>query len=124
MPLGPDNACRGASRKAPLHREIENDMGHTDLHNTAAARVTTPSRPPRVVAVEPLPAHVLLVRFDNAVVKTYDMEPLPSLDVFERLNDPQVFRTVRVENGGYAVVWGDFADVSEHELWHGGVAQS
>ncbi len=74
--------------------------------------------------MDPLRSHVLLVRFDNAVVKTYDMTPLLSLHVFERLIAPQVFRTVRVENGGYAVVWGDFADVSEDELRHGGVAQS
>ena len=81
-------------------------------------------RPPRVVAVEPLPAHVLLVRFDNGVVKAYDVKPLLSLPGFEALNDPQVFCSVAVEQGGYAVAWGDLADVSEHELWQGGVVPS
>jgi len=42
--------------------------------------------------------------------------------MFSPLNNPTFFKTVRVEQGGYAVVWNENIDISEYELWSRGQA--
>ncbi len=72
---------------------------------------------PKIVAVSPLAATQLLVRFDNAVEKVYDAAPLLSLPQFQLLRNPTFFGAVRVEPGGYGISWNDDIDLSEYELW-------
>ncbi len=62
----------------------------------------------------------LVVEFDNNQKKKYDVTPLLSKDMFFPLNNPAFFKAVRVEKGGYAVVWNENIDISEHELWNHG----
>ncbi len=78
--------------------------------------------PPRVLRVEALDDHTLLVEFTNRVRKTYDVGPLMELDLFAPLKTPALFKAVEVDKGGYAVIWGDSIDISEHELWRNGRA--
>jgi len=75
---------------------------------------------PKVKAVRPLAGMRLLVEFDNGVTKVYDCKPLLDSEVFEPLRDEAVFRRVRADDHGYAVVWTDKIDLAESELWING----
>lgn len=75
---------------------------------------------PKVISVKPTDQHVLLVEFDNEVIKRYDVSPLLDKKPFAELRDPTLFKQVYVEQGGYAVIWNNDIDLSEHELWRHG----
>ncbi len=75
---------------------------------------------PRVRTVRPQSDKKLLVTFDNGVTKVYDCEPLLDSDVFAPLLNEALFRRVRVEDHGYAVIWTDEIDLAESELWLNG----
>jgi hypothetical protein len=75
---------------------------------------------PTVKAVRPLAGKRLLVEFDNGVTKVYDCKPLLGSEVFEPLGDEAVFRQVRADDHGYAVIWTDKIDLAESELWING----
>lgn len=75
---------------------------------------------PRIKAVAPLPNKRLYVTFDDDTVKVYDCSRLLDDEPFRLLRDEAFFRSVRVEPGGYAVIWSDQVDLAESELWtHG-----
>ena len=74
----------------------------------------------RVVSARAIDNHTLLVEFDNAGKRQYDITPLLSKDAFAPLKDPDLFKAVRVEQGGYAVIWNSEIDLSEYELWRNG----
>mgnify|MGYP006289783521 CR=1 FL=1 len=75
---------------------------------------------PKVLSVKTIDDHTLLVEFDNKEKKKYDMTPLLEKEMFSLLKNPAFFKSVKVEQGGYAVVWNDRIDISEHELWVNG----
>jgi hypothetical protein len=75
---------------------------------------------PRVVSVAVVGNTQLLVHFENGVSKTYEIAPLLSMPRFQPLNAPALFKTVRVDTGGYGVSWNDEIDLSEFELWTNG----
>ncbi|AOS84254.1 hypothetical protein BIU88_08990 [Chlorobaculum limnaeum] len=75
---------------------------------------------PKVKAVSTLDDNTLLVEFDNDEKKKYDITPLLSIDMFSPLKDAALFKSVKVEQGGYAVVWNGDIDISEYELWSHG----
>ncbi|WP_462329773.1 DUF2442 domain-containing protein [Thiohalocapsa halophila] len=79
---------------------------------------------PRVRHVMPIEGHVLLVTFDNAVMKRYDVQRLTDREMFAPLKNPHFFDTVAVEPGGYAVSWGPDIDISEYELWQHGITET
>ena len=75
---------------------------------------------PKVKTVRSLAGKRLLVEFDNGVTKVYDCKPLLDSEVFAPLRDEAVFRRVRADSHGYAVIWTDMIDLAESELWiHG-----
>ena len=75
---------------------------------------------PKVQYVEALDDHTLLVQFDNRQIKRYDVTPLLEKEMFAPLRNPALFKSVQVEQGGYAVVWNRDIDISEYELWSNG----
>ena len=76
----------------------------------------------KVIGVEPLTPLNLLVRFENGVVKKFDVEPIiKDFPEYEVLRDPAMFQLVRVEPGGYGISWNEDLDCSEGELWKHGV---
>jgi len=77
---------------------------------------------PKVKSALAVDNHILVVEFDNHQKKKYDITPLLSREMFSPLNNPTFFKTVRVEQGGYAVVWNENIDISEYELWSRGQA--
>jgi|SaaInl8_200m_RNA_FD_contig_121_166374_length_8701_multi_5_in_0_out_0_6 hypothetical protein len=78
--------------------------------------------PPKIKSVKPTDEYELIVEFGNKEKRKYDVAPLLSKDIFYPLLNQSFFKNVRVEQGGYAVVWNDEIDISEYELWlHGKV---
>ncbi len=75
---------------------------------------------PKIKSARAVDSHTLFVEFDNNRRKKYDIRPLLEKDMFSQLKNPAFFKAVQVELGGYAVVWNQKVDISEHELWvHG-----
>lgn len=75
---------------------------------------------PKIKSVVPKNDHILVVEFDNARKKAYDVAPLFQKEMFSPLKNPAFFRAVQVDSGGYAVFWNADIDLSEHELWSKG----
>ena len=75
---------------------------------------------PKVRSVHVLDQRTLAVEFDNNIKKLYDITPLLEKDVFAPLANYALFKSVRVEPGGWAVSWNKAIDLSEHELWSRG----
>ncbi|MEL6721916.1 MAG: DUF2442 domain-containing protein [Pseudomonadota bacterium] len=75
---------------------------------------------PKIKTALAIDHHTLLVEFDNNQKKKYDILPLLNKKMFFPLKNPDFFRTVSVEQGGYAVTWNSNIDISEYELWRHG----
>ncbi len=77
-------------------------------------------RPPTIKSIQALENYQLLVEFANHEYRLYDLTPRLSTEVFAPLQNPVFFQSVKVDTGGYAAVWNEEIDLSEHELWiHG-----
>jgi len=65
---------------------------------------------------------ILWVCFTTGEKKLYDMKPLlTEIKAFDVLhNEPQLFSSVRVAQGGYGILWNEEIDLSSDELWHNG----
>jgi hypothetical protein len=75
---------------------------------------------PKVRSVKAIDEHTLLVEFNNLQKKIYDVSPLLQKEMFLPLKNTAFFKAVKVEQGGYAVVWNNNIDISEYELWSHG----
>ena len=77
----------------------------------------------KLANVVPVGDTVLEATFCNGVVKRYDVSPLISKwKAFEALqNVPGLFRAVRIDAGGYGIVWNDELDLECEEIWNNGV---
>ena len=76
----------------------------------------------KVKAVNALPDYMLSVQFAEGVTKIYDVKPLFSVwNSFKALQKCyELFRSVRVDQGGYGIVWNDELDLSCEELFENG----
>lgn len=76
----------------------------------------------KVKAVNALPDYMLSVQFAEGVTKIYDVKPLFSVwNSFKALQKYyELFRSVRVDQGGYGIVWNDELDLSCEELFENG----
>jgi hypothetical protein len=72
--------------------------------------------PISVVVVRP---YVLLVTFDDGVVREVDMEPVLWGPVFEPLKDPAFFAQAFIDPELGTVVWPNGADVAPEFLYYG-----
>lgn len=77
---------------------------------------------PKITNVLAVDDHTLIVYFDNNERKKYDVRPLLGKAMFAPLGNAAFFKSAKVEQGGYAVVWNDQIDISEYELWIRGEA--
>jgi len=75
----------------------------------------------KVIEVRGVDPSTLLVRFDNAQLKKYDMSKWLQHPAFAPLRSPDFFKAVKVDVGGCAVYWNEDIDISEYELWCNGV---
>ncbi len=76
----------------------------------------------KVKAVTPLPDYELSIQFAEGVTKIYDVKPLfIKWAPFKSLEkEPEKFRLVEVDHGGYGVIWNDQLDLSCNELFENG----
>ena len=63
---------------------------------------------------------ILIVRFENNIVKQYDCHQIMQRPEFKPIMNKAFFRSVKVDSGGYGVSWNDDIDISEYELWNRG----
>ena len=75
---------------------------------------------PKINNVQTIGVRTLRVEFDNQQIKKYDVSPLLKRKMFQPLKNPVLFKSVQIEQGGYAVSWGKEIDISEYELWCNG----
>lgn len=76
---------------------------------------------PKIHSANAIDDRTLLIEFKNKQKKKYDITPLLQKEMFAPLKNPALFKSVQVDQGGYAVVWGDGTiDISEYELWRHG----
>lgn len=75
---------------------------------------------PKIQSVKAIDAYILVIEFDNEQKKAYDIRPLLKKEMFAPLRNEALFKTVQVEQGGYAIIWSNDLDISEHELWRHG----
>ncbi|MBR0482445.1 MAG: DUF2442 domain-containing protein [Firmicutes bacterium] len=76
----------------------------------------------KVKAVNTLSEYLLSVSFSEGITKIYDVKPLfelwPSFVALK--NDPNLFASVEVDQGGYGIIWNDDIDLSCDELFENG----
>jgi len=75
---------------------------------------------PKILSVEALASKRIRVIFEGGDVRVYDCRPLLKEEPFKALQDEALFRSVKAEKHGYAVVWNDELDLSESEIWMNG----
>ncbi len=75
----------------------------------------------KVKNVEALEDFVLKVWFIDGNVKLYDVKGLTNRwKIFESLKDESLFKKVKVDQGGYGIIWNDELDLACDELWEHG----
>lgn len=79
--------------------------------------------PPKVKEVIATNDYCLIVTFNNAVIKQYNMQNMIQQPRFFPLKNRALFMTVRVDMGGYGVSWDSEIDLSENELWTQGIEE-
>jgi len=79
---------------------------------------------PKILSAVATDSRTLLIEFDNKKKRKYDITPLLKKKMFSPLKNSAFFKAVRVDQGGYAVVWDSNIDLSEYELWRNGQAVS
>jgi len=75
---------------------------------------------PKIKSAKVLDERNLLIELDNHRKKRYNIGLLLEKENFCFLKNFAFFKSVRVEQGGYAVSWNDRIDISEYELWNNG----
>ena len=75
---------------------------------------------PKILSAVAIDNHTLVIEFDNKQMKKYDITPWLKKEIFYALKNPAFFKTVKVEQGGYEVLWDSNIDLSEYELWNHG----
>ena len=75
-----------------------------------------------ITAVEPLPDFQLLLTFENAEQRLFDVKPLLSTGLFSQLRDERLFRSVTVRFD--TIEWSNGTDLDPEMLYHKSTAQT
>lgn len=77
----------------------------------------------KIKNVVPLNNLKLEVEFIDGSVKSYNINELMSkYKVFEELKNEELFKKVKVDQGGYGIIWNNKIDLACNELWEHGVS--
>ena len=76
----------------------------------------------KVKNVNALTDYKLSIQFINGITKIYNVKPLiEKYTCFKPLKEnPLLFNSVMVDQGGYGIIWNDDIDISSNELWTNG----
>ncbi|MDO5555947.1 MAG: DUF2442 domain-containing protein [Clostridia bacterium] len=76
----------------------------------------------KIKDVKVLKYMIIEVTFYNEIIKEYDIKPLlKRFEAFKKLTDPETFNKVKVDVGGYGIVWNKNIDLSSEEIWKNGI---
>ena len=71
--------------------------------------------------IKPLENMILEAVFSSGEIKKYDMKILINkYKVFKELENKELFNKVKVDIGGYGIVWNEDIDLSSEEIWENG----
>ncbi len=74
-----------------------------------------------IESVKPLDNLIVEITFANGIKKKYDVKPLMQRwQVFRELQNTELFNKVKVDIGGYGIVWNEDIDLSSEEIWKNG----
>ena len=76
----------------------------------------------RLKNITPLEDEILLAEFQDGIIRHYDVKPLKDkIPAFEMLDYVHgLFEQVRIDAGGYGVIWNDELDLSCNEIYNNG----
>ena len=75
-----------------------------------------------IKSIKPLENMILEVVFSSGEIKKYDMKKLiKKYEVFKGLENEELFDKVKVDIGGYGIVWNEDIDLSSEEIWVNGI---
>ena len=74
----------------------------------------------RIKNIEVLQDYRIRVFFVTGEIKIYDCRSLLQKEAFKPLENVNFFKKVKVDTGGYGIVWSDDIDLAESELWING----
>ena len=75
----------------------------------------------QVVSAKPIDDKRVLVSFENGVQGAFDCSPYMTDKYWDCLNNPAIFRQVRVECG--TLCWPNDIDIDPEEVWESCLAQ-
>ena len=103
-----------------ISKRTYGNFGKIGSSKTSTAEVNL-SMYAKIISVQAIDNHTLVVEFDNQQRRKYDVIPLLEKEMFADLKNSAFLKNVRVDQGGYAVYWNDKVDISEYELWTHGI---
>lgn len=63
----------------------------------------------------------LKIKFENGITKVYDLKPLfDKWEIFKELKNNDLFKNMKIDTGGYGIIWNDDIDLSCNELYENG----
>ena len=75
----------------------------------------------KIRSVTPLDDYMLRVEFCEGITKVYDVKQLfDTFKIFNKLKEKHLFKKVRVDKGGYAVIWNKDIDLACDDLFYDG----
>ena len=75
----------------------------------------------KIRSVTPLDDYMLRVEFCEGITKVYDVKQLfDTFIIFNKLKENNLFNKVRVDKGGYAVIWNKEIDLACDDLFYDG----
>ena len=61
------------------------------------------------------------IKFENGITKVYDVKPLfDKWEIFKELKNNDLFKNMKIDTGGYGIIWNDDIDLSCNELYENG----
>ena len=65
--------------------------------------------------------YIIIATFENGIKKEYDISNLiEKIDEFKDLKNYNLFKLVKVDQGGYGIIWNENIDLSSEEIWKNG----
>lgn len=77
---------------------------------------------PRAINVKAIDNYKLIVTFSNKEKRIFDVKPYLEYKQFEKLKNPNFFKTVKI--GGLSIEWGEGIDICPDELYNNSVSMS
>jgi hypothetical protein len=75
-----------------------------------------------IKSIKPLENMILEAMFSSGEIKKYDMKKLiKKYEVFKGLENEELFDKVKVDIGGYGIIWNEDIDLFSEENWVNGI---